>query len=275
VPSSHPDPPSPDPHRDPLQGKLALVTGASAGIGAAIARAFAAHGAHLLLAARRRERLDELASELREAHGVEVHLRTLDVRHRGSVQLWVDDLLAEGRIPDILVNNAGLSRDLAPLHEGRVDGWDEMIDTNVKGLLYMSRAILPHMVARGSGHVIQIGSTAGDTVYPGGNVYNATKFAVKALNEGMNLDLVGTPIRVSSVDPGLVETEFSQVRFRGDTQRARKVYQGYTPLTAEDVAEVVRYVASAPPHVNLFRTLVYPTDQRNPYVIHRQEDPDA
>lgn len=136
----------------------------------------------------------------------------------------------------------------------------------------MMRAILPHMVARDSGHVIHIGSTAGDTVYPGGNVYNATKFAVKALTEGMNLDLVGTRIRVSSVDPGLVETEFSQVRFRGDEERARKVYQGYTPLSPEDVAEVVRYVAAAPPHVNLVRTVVYPTDQRNPYVLHRREE---
>lgn len=259
------------PAPDPLQGKLALITGASAGIGEAIARVFAAHGAHLLLAARRRERLEALAEELREAHGVEVHLRVLDVRHRDAVEAWAQDLIEGGRVPDIVVNNAGLSRDLAPLHEGRIDGWEEMIDTNVKGLLYLSRALLPPMVARGSGHMIQIGSTAGDHVYPGGNVYNATKFAVKALNEAMNLDLVGTPIRVSSVDPGLVETEFSRVRFRGDAQRAGKVYAGLTPLAADDVAEVVRYVASAPPHVNLFRTVVYPTDQRSPTVVHRRE----
>jgi 3-hydroxy acid dehydrogenase / malonic semialdehyde reductase len=254
-----------------LQGKLALVTGASAGIGAATARALAADGMDLLLAARRLDRVDALAAELEEAHGTRVETRALDVRDRGAVEGWASELAGTRRIPHLLVNNAGLSRDLEPIHRGRVDGWDEMIDTNVKGLLYMTRALLPHMVERGEGHVIHIGSTAGDTVYPGGNVYNATKFAVKALAEGMNLDLVGTPIRISSVDPGLVETEFSEVRFRGDVERARKVYQGYTPLTPEDVAEVVRYVAQAPPHVNLFRTVVYPTDQRNPYVLHRKE----
>lgn len=256
----------------PFSQRRVLVTGASAGIGAAIARTFARGGAHLELGARRLDRLQDLAEELRLEHDVEVNCRRVDVRHREEVESWVDDLARLGRIPDILVNNAGLSRDLLPIHQGHPEGWDEMIDTNVKGLLYMSRAVLRHMVARDSGHVIHIGSTAGDTVYPGGNVYNATKFAVKALTEGMNLDLVGTRIRVSSVDPGLVETEFSQVRFRGDEERARKVYQGYTPLSAEDVAEVVRYVASAPPHVNLVRTVVYPTDQRNPYVLHRRTE---
>lgn len=259
----------------PLSGKRALVTGASAGIGEAIARVLAAEGMDLLLAARRAERLGALAADLREAHGVEVETRRLDVRQWSAVEAWADELAEASRIPDLLVNNAGLSRDLLPIQAGRVEGWDEMIDTNVKGLLYMTRAILPHMVARDAGHVIHIGSTAGDTVYPGGNVYNATKFAVKALTEGMNLDLVGTRIRVSTVDPGLVETEFSRVRFRGDEDRARKVYEGYTPLSPEDVAEVVRYVASAPPHVNLARTVVYPTDQRNPYVLHRRERPEA
>ncbi len=254
----------------PLQGKLALVTGASSGIGQAVARVFAKEGVELLLAARRLDRIEALADELREGHGAGVETRALDVRDRAAVEAWGEALAAAGRVPDILVNNAGLSRDLAPVHRGNVDGWDEMIDTNVKGLLYMTRAILPLMVERGQGHVIHIGSVAGDTVYPGGNVYNATKFAVKALSEAMNLDLVGTQVRMSSVDPGLVETEFSEVRFRGDTERARKVYQGYTPLSADDVAEVVRYVASAPPHVNIFRTIVYPTDQRNAYVLHRE-----
>lgn len=262
----------PSPASPNLSRRRVLITGASAGIGAAIARAFAAEGSHLELGARRMAKLEELAEGLRQEYAIEVNCRRMDVRDRSQVEAWVQDLAREGRIPDILVNNAGLSRDLLPIHEGRPDGWDEMIDTNVKGLLYMTRAILPHMVARDSGHVIHIGSTAGDTVYPGGNVYNATKFAVKALTEGMNLDLVGTRIRVSSVDPGLVETEFSQVRFRGDEERARKVYQGYTPLSPEDVAEVVRYVAAAPPHVNLVRTVVYPTDQRNPYVLHRREE---
>jgi 3-hydroxy acid dehydrogenase / malonic semialdehyde reductase len=255
---------------NPLDGSLALITGASAGIGAAVARAFAASGAHLQLAARRAEPLESLAAELRLAHGVEVETRVLDVRQREAVESWVDELAAGERIPRILVNNAGLSRGVEPIHQGRIDGWEEMIDTNVKGLLYMSRAILPHMVALGRGHVIHLGSVAGDVVYPGGNVYNATKFAVKALTDGMNLDLAGTSIRISSVDPGLVETEFSEVRFHGDVDRARKVYEGMTPLRAEDVAEVIRYVASAPPHVNLFRTVLYPTDQRNAYVVHRR-----
>lgn len=255
---------------NPLQGTLALITGASAGIGAAVARAFATSGAHLQLAARREAPLLALADALRAEHGIEVQTQVLDVRDRTAVEGWVGQLAAAGRIPNILVNNAGLSRGLEPIHEGRVEGWDEMIDTNVKGLLYMSRAVIPHMVTLGRGHVIHLGSVAGDLVYPGGNVYNATKYAVKALTEGMNLDLSGTPIRVSSVDPGLVETEFSQVRFYGDTERAEKVYQGLTPLSPDDVAEVVRYVASAPPHVNLFRTVLYPTDQRNAYVVHRR-----
>jgi 3-hydroxy acid dehydrogenase / malonic semialdehyde reductase len=253
-----------------LEGKLALVTGASSGIGEAVARAFAAEGVHLLLAARRRDRIEALAAELRKAHGVDADPHVLDVRDRAAVEAWGAELARSGRVPHILVNNAGLSRDLASVQTGNVDGWEEMIDTNVKGLLYVTRAILPRMIELGRGHVIHIGSIAGDTVYPGGNVYNATKFAVKALAEGMNLDVVGTPIRISSVDPGLVETEFSVVRFRGDEERARKAYQGYTPLSAADVAEVVRYVAAAPPHVNLFRTVVYPTDQRNAYVLHRE-----
>lgn len=252
-----------------LSGSLVLVTGASSGIGAACARAFAESGAHLLLAARRIERIEALADELRSAFGVQVWAQTLDVRDRAQVEGWVDLLAEADRVPDILVNNAGLSRGLDLFHEADVEGWEEMLDTNVKGLLYMSRAVVPLMVERGTGHVIHIGSVAGDTVYPKGHVYNATKFAVRALSEGMNLDLVGTQIRVSSVDPGLVATEFSEVRFGGDAERAQTVYEGYTPLSPADVADVVRYVANAPPHVNLFRTVLYPTDQRNPYVLHR------
>ena len=254
-----------------VRGKRILITGASAGIGRACARSFAASGAHLLLSARRFSRLEALRRELAAEFEVDVAIERLDVRDRAGVESYVSRLVVENRLPDVLVNNAGLSRDLLPFHEGKVEGWEEMIDTNVKGLLYMSRAILPHMVSRDSGHVIHIGSTAGDTVYPGGNVYNATKFAVRALNEGMNLDLVGTGVRVSSVDPGLVDTEFSEVRFRGDRERAESVYRGYTPLSAEDVAEVVHFVANAPEHVNVHRTVVYPTDQRNPYVLHRSE----
>lgn len=257
-----------------LRGKRVLISGASAGIGRACARAFAAAGADLLLSARRFSRLESLRRELVSDHGIDVSIERLDVRDRAGVESYVARLTVENRIPDILVNNAGLSRDLLPFHEGKVEGWEEMIDTNMKGLLYLSRAILPHMVSRDAGHVIHIGSVAGDTVYPKGNVYNATKFAVRALNEAMNLDLVGTGVRVSSVDPGLVQTEFSRVRFRGDDERAEEVYQGYTPLSPDDIADVVRYVANAPEHVNIHRTVVYPTDQRNPYVLARGDGND-
>jgi 3-hydroxy acid dehydrogenase / malonic semialdehyde reductase len=261
----------PFPH-DPLHGRLVLVTGATAGIGLSCAVAFARRGANLILTGRRFERLEELKEELEEGHEVQVTIERLDVRDRAGVEEFVDRLVAEDLVPDVLVNNAGLSRGLDPLHEGHVEDWEEMIDTNVKGLLYMTRALLPHMVQRNSGHVINLGSTAGHLVYPRGNVYNATKFAVRALTEGMNLDVAGTRVRVSSVDPGLVETEFSRVRFHGDTARADQVYAGLTPLTPDDIADIVCYVASAPPHVNIVQTVVYPTDQRNAYVIHRESE---
>jgi 3-hydroxy acid dehydrogenase / malonic semialdehyde reductase len=255
-----------------IEGKTVLITGASAGIGRASALAFAGRGARLVLVARRRDRLEALKRELDTEHGSAATIRQLDVRNRADVEELAEDLGTEGLDPDVLVNNAGLSRGLDLLHEGRVEDWEEMIDTNVKGLLYLTRSVLPRMVARDSGHVINVGSTAGHIVYPRGNVYNATKFAVRALTEGINLDLAGTRVRVSTVDPGLVETEFSQVRFRGDRARAARVYRGCTPLRPEDVAEVICFVANAPPHVNVFQTVLYPTDQRNPYVLHK-EDP--
>ena len=255
-----------------IAGRTAFVTGASAGIGEACARALAARGVNLVLAARRLERLERIADEIASEHGVDVRVEALDVRDREAVSRFVEALEEEGRLPHILVNNAGLSRGLDLLHEGDPEGWDEMIDTNVKGLLNVSRAILPHLVARDSGHVVNLGSIAGRQVYPRGNVYNATKFAVKALNEAMNVDLVGTKVRVSSVDPGLVETEFSEVRFHGDEERAERVYRGYTPLTPEDIADAVCYVVSAPPHVNVLEMVILPTDQRNSYVIHKEED---
>lgn len=274
-----PEPTAPDrptttePRRDPdprrLRGRTVLVTGASAGIGRSCAHRFARRGAGLVLTARRFERLEALRDELVEAHGVPIRIERLDVRNRAGVEEFVGELALDDAIPDVLVNNAGLSRGLAPLHEGEVQDWEEMIDTNVKGLLYVTRAVLPYMVRRDSGHVINIGSTAGRRVYPRGNVYNASKFAVRALTEGMNLDLVGTRIRVSTVDPGLVETEFSRVRFRGDTERAAEVYRGFTPLSPDDIADIVCYVAEAPPHVNILETVVYPTDQRSPTVLHR------
>ncbi len=257
-----------------MTGRHVLITGASAGIGESCATLFAGAGARLTIVARRTERLERLKENLAEAHETQIEVAGLDVQDRRAVDAFTTRLTSQGNAVDVLVNNAGLSRGLAPLHEGSIQDWEEMIDTNVKGLLYMTRGILPHMVARNSGHIINLGSTAGHIVYPGGNVYNATKFAVRALTEGINLDVAGTGVRVSTVDPGLVETEFSQVRFRGDSERARKVYEGYTPLSPEDIAQVVLFVAAAPPHVNILQTVVYPTDQRSPYVLHRHDPED-
>ena len=252
-----------------LAGKRVLITGASAGIGAACARHFASQGANLLLSARRVERVEGLAASLAEEHGVEAVGHTLDVTDRASVATYVDGLVAEGLVPDILINNAGKAKGLDKLQDGSLDHWDEMIDTNVKGLLYVTRAVLPHMVERDSGHVINIGSIAGRWVYPKGAVYNATKFAVRALSEAMNIDLLGTKIRVSSVDPGLAETEFSEVRFDGDSERADSVYSDTVPLTADDIADAVVYVANAPAHVDIFNLVMMPTVQRYPGYMDR------
>ena len=252
-----------------INGKTAVVTGASSGFGEACARAFAERGANLVLLARREERLEALAKELSET-GVDVITRVHDVRDRAAASDFASDLRDRGIVPDILLNNAGLARGLSPIHEGEIDDWEEMIDTNVKGLLYLTRAILPLMVERDQGHVINVGSTAGRWVYPGGNVYNATKFAVYALNEAMNIDLVGTQIRVSGIDPGAAETEFSNVRFHGDLDRARGVYEGFKPLTAEDIADAVCFVANAPPHVNVLQLVIECTAQRSAVVLHRE-----
>ena len=254
-----------------IKGRTALITGATAGIGEACARLFADQGVHLVLIGRREDRLLALATELRETYGVDIHTRALDVRDRSAVAALADDLLEDGVEVDILVNNAGKARGIEPLQEGDLDDWDEMIDTNVKGLLYVSRAFLPGMVARDRGHVINIGSIAGRWTYPGGNVYCGTKFAVKGISEGMNMDLAGTRVRVSSVDPGLVETEFSEVRFHGDSERAAGVYRGYTPLRARDVADAVLYVSNAPPHVDIFNLVILPTDQRHSMVVHKED----
>ena len=252
-----------------IKGKTAIVTGASSGFGAACARSFAELGANLVLLARRQERLEALAEELSET-GVDVVTRVHDVRDRAAASDFASDLKDRGIVPDILLNNAGLARGLSPIHEGEIDDWEEMIDTNVKGLLYITRAILPLMIERDQGHIINIGSTAGRWVYPGGNVYNATKFAVYALNEAMNIDLVGTQIRVSGIDPGAANTEFSNVRFHGDDERARKVYEGYRPLVAEDIADMVCYVANLPPHVNVLQVVIECTAQRSAAVLHRE-----
>ncbi len=254
-----------------IRGKTALITGATAGIGEACAHLLARMGVHLVLAARRRDRLAALAAELEREHGEEPLVHELDVRDRTAVNdfaAWLDD---RGVAIDILVNNAGLSRGLDNLQDGSHQDWDEMIDTNIKGLLNVTRAILPRMIARDTGHVVNLGSIAGHMVYPKGNVYCATKYAVKALTEAANIDLVGTRVRMSSVDPGMVETEFSLVRFRGDGDRASTVYAGVQPLVAEDIADNICYVLNTPPHVNVQHMVVMPTAQRSPYVIARDE----
>jgi serine 3-dehydrogenase len=253
-----------------LEDKVVFITGASAGIGRSCAMAFAPLGAKLLLAARRRERLDKLAAELKDKYPVEAYAFELDVRDQPAVERAVAELPAEWSAIEVLVNNAGLSRGLDKLHEGKLLDWEEMIDTNVKGLLYVSRAVIPGMVKRNGGHIINIGSIAGHEVYVGGNVYCATKFAVNALSKGMRLDLNGTPIRVSEVAPGLVDTEFSIVRYRGDKEKAGKAYQGMTPLTGDDIADAVVYCATRPPHVNISEMIVMPTAQAATWLVHRK-----
>lgn len=252
-----------------LKGKIVFITGASAGIGAATAMAFAAEGARLLLAARRAGKLSEVASLALERGAGEVYSIDLDVRDHRAVQNAIDGLPPEWAEIEILVNNAGLSRGLDKLYMGRIEDWEEMIDTNVKGLLYVTRAVVPGMVVRGRGHVINLGSTASDITYPGGAVYCATKAAERSINDGLREDVLGTPVRVTTVDPGMVETDFSLVRFHGDHERAAKVYKGVKPLTAEDIADVIVWVASRPPHVNIARVVLTPVQQANSLLFHR------
>lgn len=252
-----------------LSGRTVLITGASAGIGAACARAFAAEGARLILAARRAERLQELADKLRGG-GTDVLALELDVRDADAVAHAIGALPAEWSGIDVLVNNAGLGRGLDKLWEGKPADWDEMVDTNVKGLLYVTGAVVPGMVKRGHGHVINLGSVAGHEVYPGGAVYCATKHAVAAITQGLRMDVLGTGIRVSTVDPGMVETEFSVVRFHGDEGRAKNVYRNMTPLTADDIAETIVWVATRPPHVCIDEIIIKPTDQASGTLVHRK-----
>jgi len=253
-----------------IKGKIVFITGASSGIGAATALAFAAQGARLLLAARRAGKLAEIAS-LALVHGAAaVHSIDLDVRNHRAVQSAVDELPSDWSEVDVLVNNAGLSRGLDKLYMGKIEDWEEMIDTNVKGLLYVTRAVVPGMVVRGRGHVVNLGSTAGEIPYPNGAVYCASKAAERSINDGLRQDLLGTPIRVTSIDPGMVETDFSLVRFRGDEERAAKVYKGVTPLSPEDVAEAIVWAVSRPPHVNIARVLLTSVDQANSLLFNRQ-----
>ncbi len=253
-----------------IKGMNVLITGASSGIGASCAKSFARSGCNLLLVARRLERLEKLAADLRSEFGVDVRTDALDVRSREAVQSFAAELKGAGVRTDILINNAGLARGLATVQEGEIDDWETMIDTNVKGLLYVTRSIVPMMVEQGSGHVITIGSIAGHETYPNGAVYCATKHAVAAINRGLAIDTLGTGVRASSVDPGLVETEFSIVRFDGDTEKADAVYQGLRPLTPDDVADAVLFCATRPPHANVREMILMPTDQAAAVHLHRE-----
>lgn len=251
-----------------MQGKIVLITGASSGIGAACAQVFAIAGARLILAARRLEGLQSLVAQLPPT--TDVYLLALDVSDRGAVDQSIQELPDDWEEIEILINNAGLARGFDPLQTGTIEDWEEMIDTNVKGLLYMTRCVLPGMIDRGRGHIINLGSIAGLAAYPKGAVYCGTKAAVKLITEGLKQDLLGTPIRVSEVDPGMVETEFSVVRFHGDRDRASQVYAGVTPLTPMDVAEVIFFCATRPAHVNINQVVLMPVDQASATLVHRQ-----
>jgi len=249
--------------------KIALITGATAGIGEACAHTFAREGYNLILTGRRMQRLERLAQELNDKYNVEIAVSQFDVRSREQVVTNLEGLPAEWKQVDVLVNNAGLSQGLDPIDKGSYDDWDTMIDTNIKGLLYVSRVVSNWMITNGRGHIINLGSIAGKDVYPNGNVYCATKHAVDALNKGMRLDLLSHGIKVSAVHPGAVETEFSEVRFKGDKDRAKKVYEGFEPLIAQDIAETIWFVASRPAHVNINDLVVMPTAQAGATSIYR------
>ena len=252
-----------------LQGKIVFITGASSGIGRATAKAFAEQGARLLLCARRIERLTELARELSALDAdPDVFTFKLDVQDQLAVSETLANLPDEWRAIDILVNNAGLSRGLTPLYENDPQDWNEMIDTNVKGLLYVTRNVVPGMIERGRGHVISMGSTAGHQTYAGGAVYCASKAAEKAIMEGLRIDLIGKPVRATSIDPGMVETEFAEVRFR-DKEKGEKIYQNITPLQPEDVADTIVFAATRPVHVNIHSILMTTIDQANSTVFNR------
>lgn len=252
-----------------MQGKIALITGATAGFGEACALTFAAAGYHLIITGRRKERLQELQQQLEKTHNIHVKPLAFDVRDRAAVNEALGSLDESWQQVDVLVNNAGLALDLSPVDEGNPDDWDTMLDTNVKGLLYVSKAVIPWMKARKQGQIVNIGSTAAKTVYAKGNVYCASKAAVDALTQGMRIDLLPYNIKVTAVHPGAAETEFSLVRFKGDEARAKDVYKGFTPLSAKDVADVVFYCCSLPPHVCINDLVLTPTAQANAYYIHR------
>lgn len=251
--------------------KTVLITGATAGIGKATAEIFAANGWNTIITGRREENLQKLKQQLETEYNVKVLTLCFDVQNRNEVNKAIESLSGNWKIIDVLVNNAGLALGKEPLQEGNIEDWETMIDTNVKGLLYITQAVLPEMIKRKSGHIINLSSTAGKEVYAGGNVYCATKHAVEALTKSMRIDVLPYGIKVSSVSPGLVETEFSKVRFKGDNQKADSVYKGFTPLYAEDVADAIYYVASRPAHVNIGDILLTCTAQANSTTVFKTE----
>ena len=255
-----------------LEGKIVFITGATSGIGEASAKALAGQGANLIITARRSNILEKLEIEIKSKYGVKVFAIKLDVKNKQEVEWAVNSLPDEWKNIDILLNNAGLAKGLSKIYEDDIENWEEMIDTNVKGLLYVTRTIVPGMVERESGHVINIGSTAGHEVYPKGHVYCATKHAVNAITKSLRIDVVDKNIRVSTVDPGAVETNFSNVRFLGDTEKAKNVYKGITPLVAEDVAEAVLFCATRPPHANIAEIIMMPTQQASSLIFNREEN---
>lgn len=249
--------------------KTVLITGASSGIGEGCARKFASQGARIILNARNAQKLEALALELKEKYNSEYYVLPFDVCDRNAAIESLESLPNEWKSIDILINNAGLAVGVDKEHEGSLDEWDVVIDTNVKALLSMTRLVVPGMVERGRGHIINIGSIAGDAAYPGGSVYCATKAAVKALSDGLRIDLVDTPLRVTNIKPGLVETNFSVIRFRGDQEKADNVYKGIHALTGDDIAEVAYFAASAPEHMQVAEILVMPTKQATGTIVSR------
>lgn len=253
-----------------MEKKIVLITGASSGIGEGCARKFAMNGYRLILNGRNVEKLNAVKKELLEKYGADVYLLPFDVRDRQAVRAALESLPEEWKAIDILVNNAGLVIGVDKEHEGNLDEWDIVIDTNVKALLAMTRLVVPGMVERGRGHVINMGSIAGDYAYPGGSVYCACKAAVKALSDGLRIDLVDTPVRVTNIKPGLVETNFSVVRFRGNREAADNVYKGIRPLTGDDIAEVVYFAAAVPEHIQIAEVLVMPANQATGTIVSRK-----
>lgn len=253
-----------------FKDKIVFITGATSGIGKAAADLFAETGAKLLLCARRYELLEEVKSEYVNKYNSDVHIFQLDVRNHKEVESAISTLPEDWKEIELLLNNAGLSRGLDKIQDGKIEDWDEMIDTNVKGLLYVSKQIIPLMLKNGRGHIINLGSIAGRELYTSGNVYCASKFAVDAITKGMRIDLIDTPVKISTVDPGLVHTNFSVIRFRGDEERAKVPYQGIEPLTAEDVAETIFYVATRNENVNIAEVVMFPKQQAGAAFIHRK-----